>query len=411
MKPRFLTFILLLFVALSTIAVAAEKQGSKYAIVIGVNKYLDKAGISTLKYAVSDATAIHQSLIDPAIGGFPEENCVLMTEESGNPRRQPTRSNILATFKTWLSLPTSAEDTVFVSFSGHGIESEGQSYIMPIDAMMSVPEETAIELAKIKDWLRECPAKKKILVLDCCHSGAGKGLKGMGMATMETIKKPDGMITLASCDISERSYEWPEKNHGVFTHFFLEGLHGLADSNKDGAIWADELNLYVWDKTRRWAAEQGLQQTPVYVAAVSGYIELAKLGGSTAPQATAMKTAVPVQNNSKELAAARKFIESGLYDEAAGVIKALHRNTEPTAESYTLLGMAYSAKKGWYELAARQFEQALKLDATSVDAMVLLACLHITEQGRLDEAKSLLQKALILRPDDAKIKDLLDRFN
>lgn len=411
MTSKYITAIAFFLVTSGPPAISAtEQEGSKYAIIIGVNKYLDKAGISTLKYAVSDATAIYETLIDPNIGGFPAENAVLMVDDADNLRRIPTRSNILATLKTWLSLPSRESDTVIISFSGHGIESEGQSYIMPIDAMMSVPEETAIELAKIKEWLKACPAKKKILVLDCCHSGAGKGLKGMGVATMSAIKQPDGMVTLASCDLQERSYEWEEKQHGTFTYFLLEGLKGAADSNNDGAVWASELNYYVWDKTRRWAADQGLQQNPVFVAAVSGYIELARKTESAAlkPEAAAN---VAAPSAAKELATARKYIETGLYDDAANIIEAFHKKAEPTAESYTLLGMAYSKKKGWYMLAVRQYKQALDIDPIFQEALVQLAALHIKDGSHAHEAIPLLKKALILSPDDQKIKDMYDSLN
>lgn len=401
---------LTILVASSTLcpALPREEEGSKYAIIIGVNEYLDKAGISTLKYAASDAAAIYETLTDPDIGGFPEENSILMTDDADNPRRLPTRSNILATLKTWLSLPTRGSDTVFVSFSGHGIESEGLSYIMPIDAMMSVPEETAIPLATVKEWLKECPAKKKVLVLDCCHSGAGKGLKGMGMATFETIKQPDGMVTLASCDLKERSYERADKQHGAFTYFVLEGLRGNADSNNDGAVWASELNHYVWDRTRRWAADQGLQQNPVFVAAVSGYIELAR---KSAPPAATTATATPVakEDSSKDLETARKYLGMGLNEEAAALLQDYIRRAGPSAEVYTMLGTAYAAKKGWYELAARQYEKALEIDPTYKEAVIMLGCLH-AYQGRHDKAKPLLRKALILDPDNQDVKDLLEKI-
>jgi len=39
--------------------------------------------------------------------------------------------------------------------------------------------------------------------------------------------------------------------HGVFTYFLLHGLHGKADSNRDGRVTVGELTPYVSEQVRR----------------------------------------------------------------------------------------------------------------------------------------------------------------
>src|SRR6185436_18231955 len=49
---------------------------------------------------------------------------------------------------------------------------------------------------------------------------------------------------LFSCSEGEASLEWPEKGHGVFTQYLLEGLGGKA-ADKEGRITASGLARYV----------------------------------------------------------------------------------------------------------------------------------------------------------------------
>lgn len=122
--------------------------------------------------------------------------------------------------------------------------------------------------------------------MDACHSGAGKAAETMSQSFAKTIfperiDESKGMVTLASCDIDEASYEMDDSKHGAFTYFLIEALKGKADRDKDGELWASEANYYVWDNTRKWAAQLGLKQTPKYVSVIQGEITLAKV--DTAP--------------------------------------------------------------------------------------------------------------------------------
>jgi len=206
--------------------------------------------------------------------GFPSQNVVLMTDAEPDPLRKPTRNSIIGMLSTWLSLAEDG-DTVLVYFAGHGAESDGNSYLLPSDAQLSNPPLTGLPLSLVKDRLRQCKARKKVLIIDSCHSGAGRDVGVMGTATAQSLfEDAEGLVTLSACDQQERSFEWTEKGHGAFTWFLAEGLWGKADADGDGLVTAGELNPYVWKETRRWAAERGLTQNPKAVSAVQGDIVL-----------------------------------------------------------------------------------------------------------------------------------------
>ena len=269
----------LLALVLTSPAMGAEK----WAILIGVDKY-DDPGIGQLRFTVNDAEALH-AVLTSAPGGFPPENVILMTPRVENSLHRPTRNNIIAMLSTWLSL-TAAEDTVLIYFSGHGMEHDGRGYVLPQDARRASPELTSINIGFIKDQMRLSKASKRVLILDACHSGTDKDTSVMGKGFSQEFDDSGGIVLLASCDVSESSYEMAESQQGAFTHFLIEALGGKADRDGDGDLWASEVNYYVWEKTRRWAAAKGLAQNPRYIAAVQGEIVLRSGVASTPDRPT-----------------------------------------------------------------------------------------------------------------------------
>jgi formylglycine-generating enzyme required for sulfatase activity len=252
--------------------------GEKWAIIVGVNAY-DDPGLRNLEYGVRDAELVYSTLTT-APDGFPPDNVVLLTDSQPESSHRPTRSRLLAYLTVFFG-EAAPDDTVLLYFAGHGDESQGQSILLPSDAALANPGYTGLPLEVVKEYLRQCGARKKVLIVDCCHSGMGRSVGCMGEATARGLfDGAEGLVTMASCDQGELSYEWNEKRHGAFTYFLAQGLTGEADLDRDGIVVASELNRYVWDKTRRWALQQGLRQHPKCVSAVQGDIPLVGVRGS-----------------------------------------------------------------------------------------------------------------------------------
>jgi len=256
---------------------ASAEGGHKYAVIIGISDYEDDA-IPDLQFCVADAKLLADRLAG-APEGFPAENIILLTDEAQDKTRLPNRANIVTLLPNWLSLAEEG-DTVLVFLSCHGVEKDGKSYLIPSDARMGNLPLTAIPLEFLQTWLSDCKAPRKFLILDACHSAGGKATGTLAEKTVKVVEDMAdsvGMVTLASCDIDQQSYEWPEKGHGVFTFFLGEALGGAADSDGDGQLLASEVNRYVYENTRRWAAGKGLVQEPVKIDRSKGELVLAKV--------------------------------------------------------------------------------------------------------------------------------------
>ncbi|MBP8132209.1 MAG: SUMF1/EgtB/PvdO family nonheme iron enzyme [Candidatus Hydrogenedentes bacterium] len=252
----------------------ASPAPQKWAVIIGVGNY-DDVTISDLPSAVNDARALRDRLVAME-QGFPAANVLLLTDGEDD-MHAPTRENMMKFLSSTLSMP-GEDDTVLVYFAGHGVMADDQLYLLLRDATTEDVAFSGFAFAELKALLENVPAKKKILILDACHAGAGRGLgdKLSKEALAEIESASSGTVTLTSCGEQEQSYDMSETGHGAFTYFLLEALTGKADKDADNLISAHEAAYYTWEQTRRWAADQGFQQTPQRTESVSGEIILAR---------------------------------------------------------------------------------------------------------------------------------------
>ena len=235
--------------------------GKKWAVVVGVNDY---AFLADLEFCVDDARLIAKTLEEKC--GYPEENILLIDSEQNEAGRRPAKNVMRRWLSKWLSQPA-ANDTVFVYFSGHGFETGGKRYFAPADCDPSEPEETCYSLEMLSELMADCPARQKVLVLDCCRNDPSKsfGDSSGNEELAAAFENAAGMITLASCRRGEVSWEWKEKKQGLYTYFLAEGLAGGADYDKDGVVDSGELNRYLSATVPLESRKQGRMQHPVEI--------------------------------------------------------------------------------------------------------------------------------------------------
>ncbi|MEW6078694.1 MAG: caspase family protein [Thermodesulfobacteriota bacterium] len=244
-----------------------NKPSDKWAILIGVNRYHESLG--PLKYAVNDCRRIAE-ILKQGQDGFSADHVLLLTDDQPEDRR-PTYANIHSWLASWLSQPKE-DDTVLVYFSGHGRDLGGKCYLAPGDATLHTMHVTGIPVAHVQDILARCAARQKILILDACHSGAGKDVAAMPGSIMEQIAAGKGIYTITSCDADELSHEWDEKKQGVFSYYLAEALSGACPPDAQGRVTAESLYEWVYDRVRSWAAQKRCSQTPKRFAEGTGIV-------------------------------------------------------------------------------------------------------------------------------------------
>lgn len=228
-----------------------------HALVIGIADYLH---ITKLPVTVrDDALAIRDLLTDPRRGGYPPGNVRLLLDG------QASREAILAALAD-LAARTGSASGVLIYISGHGgrVTSGARTgeYLLPADTTLASEEEfarTAISGAEFTEALRAIPARKVLVIFDCCHSGGigqPKGATaplvkaGMPDAYYERLASGRGRAILSSSRDSEYSYVLPAAANSLFTQHLLGGLNGGIPS-EDGLIRVFDLFEYVQPRVTR----------------------------------------------------------------------------------------------------------------------------------------------------------------
>src|SRR5262245_14604420 len=207
-------------------------MGRKLALIIGNSRY-DDPGLARLPTADVDVRDVADVLRAPEIGHFDE---VVELPDQG---LAVIRRSIAQFFKQGKK-----DDLLVFYFSGHGVKDEnGHLYLAVRDTELKLLAGTGIEAAFITAQMDRSYAKRQVLILDCCHSGAfAHGAKaalttsmGIGPAFEGTGY---GHVVLTATDATQYAWEGDqvigESDKSVFTHYIVQGLKtGQADRDGD----------------------------------------------------------------------------------------------------------------------------------------------------------------------------------
>ncbi|MEZ4859669.1 MAG: caspase family protein [Caldilineaceae bacterium] len=247
-------------------------KGERWAVLVGANHYLDPI-YAPLASCVADVQNIHAQLLQ---GGFSAERTHLITDNT----TLPTREKILATLKA-VADATAPDDLLLFYYSGHGDLAGDESYLVTRNGWQTVLSDTGLAVKRVKAILEAAPARAKVLILDACHSGAALGQKGAKPMSAEFIRRvfaeAEGLAILTSCQQGQVSWEAPEFNGGVFTHFLRQALAGDADWDGKGFVTVQDASRYVVDGVKLWASNYQRSQTPTLQYSVAGDIILTRL--------------------------------------------------------------------------------------------------------------------------------------
>ena len=248
-----------------------KNASDRWAVLIGVNGYHESLG--RLKYSVNDCRRLAE-VLTTGDDAFPDDHVLVLADDE-DADRKPTYGNIHSWLASWLAQPDE-DDTVLVFFAGHGREMDGKCYLVPADATLQTIHVAGIPVPYVQELLNRCKARQKVLVLDACHSGAGRDVSTMAAPMMETLSAGKGIYTLTSCDVDEVSHEWDEKKQGVFSYYLAEALSGSCPPDAYGKITVDCVYEWVFDRIRDWTRTHRCSQTPRRVCDVSGAIILGR---------------------------------------------------------------------------------------------------------------------------------------
>jgi DNA segregation ATPase FtsK/SpoIIIE, S-DNA-T family len=244
---------------------------TRKALLIGAQDYADPK-LRALRSPKQDVARFAQLLRDPEVGFFDD---VRTLEETGHTRIREELNRILAS--------AGNGDTVLLYFSCHGIRTQSRTLVFAtVDTDTAVLKATGVTASFIHELLSECQASAKIVILDCCHSGAfTKGMRPRSgeypdIDLEETFG--EGTQVLTASQAIEYAYEGDEliDNEPApsrFTRLLLQGLEtGAADHDNDGEIKVEDIFTYIKNELSRTV----VGQTPMLYGQVTTPIVLAR---------------------------------------------------------------------------------------------------------------------------------------
>ncbi|MEC4815317.1 MAG: caspase domain-containing protein [Scytonema sp. PMC 1069.18] len=245
-------------------------EAKLWVFLVGVNHYNDP-NLPSLRYPALDSQGLGEALAK-ATQGFPNKEVILHNDFAA---LSPNLETIRASLRK-LVAQTRSQDTILLYFSGHGMleQKTQQAFLCLADTQKDNLLTTGLALQELLQILSASSAHQQLLCLDTCHSG-DMVLVGSRDAqsnwspalnptpqVLEVLRKrasqSKGFCALLSCDQGQKSWEFPELGHGVFTYYLMRGLLGEA-SDSQGVIEADALYKYVYRQTTRYIDKKNQQ--------------------------------------------------------------------------------------------------------------------------------------------------------
>ena len=240
---------------------ADPPPGHRLALVVATSTYADP-GLRRLRAPARDAGDLAQVLADPGIGGFTVTTVV----------DQPAQQIRLAIEDFLAGRGTG--DLLLVYLSCHGLlDARRRLYFAAADTRKDRLGATGVESAWVLDQLEHSRARRQVLILDSCFSGAfahgAKGEADLGLRD-RFLGHGRGRVVLTASTATEYSFEGEFEGDpaatvdpagSVFTAALVRGLRtGEADTDHDGHISVDDAYAYVFDQVQAAGAAQTPQR-------------------------------------------------------------------------------------------------------------------------------------------------------
>jgi hypothetical protein len=177
------------------------------------------------------------------------------------------------------------DDRLLVYFAGHGVHRVEQGRERGYLALINAPASgqtspgDSIAMDDFVAWTRRIAAKHLLVLLDACFSGlAVRGfdikLEVRGDSGPQPHGEPDprtlyrlstqpGRYLLMAGNEKQQAIASSTWTGGLFTHGVLQGLGGLADTQRDGFVTTRELYPWLREYVEAQAAGAGATLTPL----------------------------------------------------------------------------------------------------------------------------------------------------
>lgn len=200
------------------------------ALVVGENHGLSNE--DTLRFAEVDAVRVADALTQ--VSGFQPADVLVLKGATSDSLREALR-------QLQGRLSQAHHERLLIYVSSHA--GEGSLHLAG----------TRFPLDELVDFVKHAPVEVGLLVLDACRSGSVTRLKGLKPSDLppthiEAIPL-EGRVFISASGADEYAQESDALGGSTFTHHWLTGLRGAADTSGDGRVTLDEVYAWAWART------------------------------------------------------------------------------------------------------------------------------------------------------------------
>lgn len=260
---------------LPCVLLALPAFAGRFALVVGENRGLNDE--ETLRFAQTDAQRVERALLD--VGGFTSQEIVNVAGADAVKLR-----DALSELKTRMG--EGPHERLVIYVSSHA--GDGALHLAG----------TSFPMQELVDFLKAAPVEVGLLVVDACQSGRVTRLKGLQAATNPVTRieasRLEGRVLISSSGADEYAQESDALQGSYFTHYFVAGLRGAADTSGDGKVTLDEVYAWAWARTiEATFSSRGGVQRPAFAVDLRGAGQLVLSQPSTSPSRLTIDVRAP----------------------------------------------------------------------------------------------------------------------
>ncbi|MBI5193348.1 MAG: caspase family protein [Nitrospirae bacterium] len=232
----------------TNIPVTRNENKNAIAVIIGNSNYQKTKKVD---YSINDAQTIKKYLIN--VFGYKEDNIFYIENASKTDFEVLFGNKDSYQGKLYNAVKEGKSD-VFVYYSGHGAPGlkDKKGYFVPVEADPQYLELSGYPADVFYQNLSHIPSRSTTVVLDACFSGTTifDNISPIAITIDNPVINLKNGVVLSSSSGNQVSTWYNDKNHGMFTYFFLKAIKDkVADKNRDNNLTFEEIYQYITDKT------------------------------------------------------------------------------------------------------------------------------------------------------------------
>jgi len=241
-----------------------DPSASRIAL-IGTATYRGDGGLPDVPAVANNLRALREVFTDPDLGAMPPEHVPTLLDPS-----EP------AELDAWLEdVARASTDLLLVYYAGHGVLGDDEELYFTVSGSdVDHIHRTGVPFAWLKRAILDSPARTRVLVLDCCHSGQAMvrlGRLGGGVSAVLNQVDIEGTYVLTASGPNQAARALEGREFTAFTDVLVQLLRNGVNGGPEYLT-----GTYLFPRLSRALVASGLPQPRQQTKDMAGRLALVR---------------------------------------------------------------------------------------------------------------------------------------